>query len=151
MFQYYTSITIPILDNNTSPVNQQSINFARLLNKRQSSADMCFLNQVIKVLFASAISGADGSRTQHCLHSDARFNRDSLFVPVNSQNIIHKNVSLLDIQPLMSIIGFDENKKKNTKLYECGTQILWHAWRKFKFSCVSIARSVFIVQFISEN
>ena len=56
-----------MIHNKTSPVNQQSIHLIRLLNKR-SSAEMCFLNQVIKVLFAAAISGAVtvfslGSRT----------------------------------------------------------------------------------------
>lgn len=38
---------------------------------------------------------------------------DSLFVPVKSQKKLHPNVSLLDIQPLMNIVSFDE---KNVKL-----------------------------------
>ena len=80
-FRYPTLVIIPLLQcNNTSPVNQQSIHFVRLLNKRRSSAEMCFLNQSDQ----SARCRCDqwrgysvfscGSRTPHCLHSDARFN-----------------------------------------------------------------------------
>ena len=63
----------------------------------------CFLNQLIKVLIAAAISG------HVCQSVVERLSIRSS--EIRKQNA-HK-VSLPDIQPLINIISFDKKKKKN--------------------------------------
>ncbi|XDV46533.1 hypothetical protein PO909_014415 [Leuciscus waleckii] len=72
---------------------------------------MCFLNQVIKVLVAAAISGAECFLVWLAHTHRTVFIWTRASIRCGYSNKMHTNVSLLDIQPLINIIGFDEMKK----------------------------------------